>query len=184
VRERGSRFFAFVAPAIDADAAKRFVAEIARRFPDATHVCFAWRLGWPPAERAADSGEPAGTAGAPILQALRAAELTDTVAAVARYFGGTKLGKGGLVRAYGGVVRAALAALPTRRERPRARLVVECDYERLGAVRRLLRAGEVDLVGERYAERAELTLAVALDARRALTETLAELGLAARAAPR
>ena len=103
---------------------------------------------------------------------------------MARYFGGTKLGKGGLARAYGGVVRVALAALPTRRERPRVRLVVECDYERLGAVRRLLRAGEVDLVDERYAERAELTLAVALDARRALAESLAALGLAARAASR
>lgn len=180
----GSRFFAFVAPAASVDDAKRFVEALAERFPDATHVCFAWRVGWPPAERAADAGEPAGTAGAPILQALRAAGLTDTVAAVVRWFGGTKLGKGGLVRAYGDATRDALAALPVRRERPRVRLVVRCAYEQLGAVKRLLRAGAVDLVAESYAADVTLTLAVADDERAAFEAALADLRLAAAPAER
>jgi uncharacterized YigZ family protein len=181
-RELGSRFFAFVAPADSLEAAKRFVDATAARFADATHVCFAWRVGWPAAERAADAGEPAGTAGAPILQALRTAELTDTVAAVVRYFGGTKLGKGGLVRAYGDVTREALSALPARRERPRVRLVVCCAYEQIGAVKRLLRADAVELAGESYGERATLVLAVAIEARAALEAALAELRLGATTA--
>lgn len=179
-RELGSRFFAFVAPAASVDEAKRFVATLEARFPDATHVCFAWRVGWPPAERGADAGEPAGTAGAPILQALRAAELTDTAAAVVRYFGGTKLGKGGLVRAYGDVTREALAAAETRRERPRERFEVRCPYERVGAVRRLLRAGAVELVDERYEADAVLILAVALAERETFLAALADLRLDAR----
>jgi len=98
---------------------------------------------------------------------------------VVRWFGGTKLGKGGLARAYGDATRDALAALPTRRERPRVRLVVRCAYEQLGAVRRLLRAGEVELVEERYAAEATLVVAVADDARAAFDAALADLRLAA-----
>ena len=96
---------------------KAFLADAARAsFPDATHHCFAWRLGWPPAERAADAGEPAGTAGQPILRALRGAGLTDVVVVVVRWFGGTKLGKGGLARAYAGATPAGArdAADPAR----------------------------------------------------------------------
>jgi uncharacterized YigZ family protein len=180
LREQGSRFFAFVAAAESVDSAKAFVDELARRYPDATHVCFAWRIGWPPAERAADAGEPAGTAGPPLLAALRSAGLTDVVAAVVRYFGGTKLGKGGLVRAYGGALRAALEALATREESLRVRLAVELPYERVGAVKRLLRPGRVELAEESYGESACLVLAVEPADRAGLDEALAALGLAAR----
>ena len=140
-------------------------------------MVFAWRLGWPPAERSSDAGEPAGTAGAPLLVALRAAELTDTVVAVVRWFGGTRLGKGGLARAYGGVARTALLALPARAERVRTRLRVRCPHERVGAVRRLLRDDAVRLADERYGEAAELVLAVAEEARAGLVAALADLGV-------
>jgi uncharacterized YigZ family protein len=180
LRATGSRFFAFVAPAADAAAAKAYVEALRRRHPDATHVCYAWRLGWPPIERAADAGEPAGTAGAPILAALAGAGLSDVVAAVVRWFGGTKLGKGGLARAYGGAVRAGLETLPTREVRERVRLLLALPYERLGAVKRLLRAPEVELVAERYGETVELELAVVPEARAALEAALADLALAAR----
>ncbi|HLF55352.1 MAG TPA: YigZ family protein [Thermoanaerobaculia bacterium] len=180
LRELGSRFFAFVAPAASIEAAKAAVAALQKRYPDATHVCFAWRVGWPAAERAADAGEPAGTAGPPILQALRSAGLTDVVAAVVRYFGGTQLGKGGLVRAYGGVVRAALAGLPARAERARVALEVRAAYERIGALKRLVRPGTIELASETYDERALLLFAVALEARAGFEAALAELGLEAR----
>src|SRR5262245_17971981 len=104
--------------------------------PDATHHCFAWRIGWPPAERAGDDGEPAGTAGRPILRALAGAGVTDVVAVVVRWFGGTKLGKGGLARAYAGATVAALAELPTRAERPASELEVEVAHAQVGAVKR------------------------------------------------
>lgn len=181
LRELGSRFFAFVAPAADLAAAEAFVESLRRRYPDATHHCFAWRVGEPPAERSADDGEPGGTAGPPMLQALRAAGLSDVVVVVVRWFGGTKLGKGGLVRAYGGAVRAALARLPVAVERHRVRLVVELPFERIGAVRRLLRAPEIELAAERWGERVELELAVVDERRAELLDALAALGLAARA---
>jgi uncharacterized YigZ family protein len=180
LRETGSRFFAFVARAESVAAAKAFVDELTRRYPDATHVCFAWRIGWPPAERSADAGEPAGTAGPPLLAALRSAGLTDVVAAVVRYFGGTKLGKGGLVRAYGGALRAALEGLATREESPRIRLAVELPYERVGAIKRLLRPGRVELAEESYGEAARLVLAVEPGDRAGLDEALAALGIVAR----
>jgi putative IMPACT (imprinted ancient) family translation regulator len=135
-------------------------------------------VGWPPAERAADAGEPAGTAGAPLLAALRGARLTDVVVAVVRYFGGTKLGRGGLARAYAGAAAEALARLPTRGESRRARLVVRTSHERQGAVRRLLRAGRVELESERYDAAVELVLAVALDDLSDLERALADLGVA------
>lgn len=99
-----------------------------------------------------------------------------------RWFGGTKLGKGGLVRAYGDATRDALAALATRRERPRVRLAVRCAYEQIGAVKRLLRPGAVDLLEESYGEAATLLLAVAVAERSALEAQLADLRLAATAA--
>jgi len=180
-RELGSRFFAFLAPAPGVAAAQAFVEALRRRHPDATHHCFAWRIGWPPVERSSDAGEPAGTAGPPMLGALRAAQVTDVVAVVVRWFGGTRLGKGGLVRAYGGAVRDALASLPVRQERERVRVIALCPPERAGLVRRLLRPDAVELVAERWAERVELELAVAPERRDALLAELADLGVEARA---
>lgn len=191
-RELGSRFFAFLAPAPTPEAAQEFLEAIRRRYGDATHHCFAWRVGWPPAERSSDAGEPSGTAGPPMLAALRGAQVTDVVAVVVRWFGGTKLGKGGLVRAYGGAVRDALARLPVRVERERVRVLALCPPARAGLVRRLLRPDAVELVAERWVEdeggqgdqpggeRVEIELAVAPDRREALLADLADLGVEAR----
>jgi uncharacterized YigZ family protein len=180
LRDRGSRFFAVVAPAGSPEEARAAVEEQTRRHPAATHLCFAWRIGWPPRERAADAGEPAGTAGPPILAALAAAGLSDAVATVARYFGGTKLGRGGLVRAYGGALRLALAELATREVLFRERLAVALPYERLGAVKRLLAPPEVELAAERYGAAVELEVWVAPESRAAFDAALADLALAAR----
>jgi len=96
---------------------------------------------------------------------------------VVRHYGGTKLGKGGLVRAYGGVVRQALAALASRVERPRIRLAVTVPYERIGELRRRIDGDGVRLAAESYAESVRLELEVALDERPALDAALAELGI-------
>lgn len=177
VREKASRFLAFVAPAENTTQAQDFLAQLRRRFPDATHHCWAWRLGPGGAERSSDDGEPSGTAGAPMLQVLRGANLSDVVAVVVRWFGGTKLGKGGLVRAYGAAVREALAVLPTRDRVPTVRLRVVLPYERLGAVKRWVDPPRVELEGETYAEAVELVFRAWLGEREALEEKLADLGL-------
>lgn len=175
--ERGSRFLAAVEPAGSIDEAKRIVAAVSERHPDATHVCYAWRVGQPAEERAADAGEPSGTAGGPILTALRGAGLDDVVATVARWYGGVNLGRGGLVRAYGGAVRGALAGLEVRVEVPRRTISVRCPHARVGAVKRLLRPGRVELVAERYDAAARLELAAAPDEVEPLLEALGAAGV-------
>jgi len=176
IREKGSRFLAVVGPAADEAAAKGVLEALARRHPDATHHCWAWRLGRPPRERSADAGEPAGTAGMPILQVLRGAGLSDVVAVVVRWFGGTKLGKGGLARAYAAAAREAVAALPVVFRVPVVRLLVEVPYERVGAVKRLIRPPEVELEREEYGAAARLVLVVHEERQESLRESLAELG--------
>ena len=116
LRVQRSRFLAWTAAAADETAARAFIAEAGRVHHDARHVCWAWRLGRSasPAEARGDGGEPAGTAGEPILAALRKADLVDCVGVVLRWFGGIKLGTGGLARAYGEAAALALEAAPRR----------------------------------------------------------------------
>jgi uncharacterized YigZ family protein len=176
IREKGSVFLAVIGPAADEAAAKASLARLEKELPDATHHCWAWRLGVPARERSADAGEPAGTAGVPILQVLRGAGLADVMAVVVRWFGGTKLGKGGLARAYAGAAREALQGLPVAVRVPTVRLAVEVPYEKVGAVKRLLRPPEVELAAEEYGAAARLVLAVHEEREGALREALAELG--------
>jgi uncharacterized YigZ family protein len=178
IREKGSVFLAVIGPAADEAAAKAVLAALEREMPDATHHCWAWRLGSPPRERGADAGEPAGTAGMPILQVLRGAGLSDVMVVVARWFGGVKLGKGGLARAYAAAAREALQGLPVARRVPTARLAIEVPYERVGAVKRLLRPPEIELAEEEYGAAARLVLAVHEERLPALREALAEMGIA------
>ena len=105
---KGSRFIATVAPVADETEARALLEELRSEWPDASHHCWAWRLATPAVDRAGDDGEPSGSAGRPILAALTGRELVDTAAIVTRWFGGTKLGVGGLVRAYGGTAAQAL----------------------------------------------------------------------------
>jgi uncharacterized YigZ family protein len=178
IREKGSVFLAILGPAVDEEAARARMAELARELPDATHHCWAWRLGEPPRERAADAGEPSGTAGVPILQVLRGSGLSDVLAVVVRWYGGTKLGKGGLARAYAAAAREAVAGLPVTTRVPTARLSLRVPYERVGAVKRLVHPPEVELEREEYGEDALLVLVVHEDREKPLRETLADLGLA------
>ena len=92
-RERSSKFLAYAYPVEDEERIRTILDELRKRYYDATHHCYAWRLG-PRGEqfRANDDGEPSGTAGKPILGQLLSHELTDTLIVVVRYFGGTKLG--------------------------------------------------------------------------------------------
>lgn len=175
VREKGSVFLSFLLPAGSREEAEARLAELKRRFADATHHCWAWRLG--EEERSSDDGEPAGTAGMPILQVLRGAELWDALCVVVRWFGGTKLGKGGLARAYALAAREALAGCVPVEQRVRRELHLTLDYPRIGAVKRLLRPPEIELVTEAYGAQVELTLLVAEDRREELLAALADLSL-------
>lgn len=177
LREKGSRFLAVVAPVGDEAAARAVIDRLTAEHRGATHVCFAWRLGWPATERAADAGEPHGTAGPPMLRVLQGEDLSDVVAVVVRWFGGVKLGKGGLARAYAEAVRLALTELPRRERVPTEELSLELPYDRLGAVQSLVDPPRVEVAEADYAERVRLTLRVQRTALAALLETLADAGV-------
>ena len=177
IREKGSRFLALVSGVSGDEAAWARLEEVRRRFPDATHHCWAWRLGPAGLERASDDGEPAGTAGMPILRVLRGAELSDVLAVVVRWFGGTKLGKGGLARAYAAAVKEALAGLAITERHPTVYLTLTLPYERLGAVKRLIHPPALEIRGEEYGSAVTLRLEVHTAAVPGLKQTLADLGL-------
>ncbi|MBI4878579.1 MAG: YigZ family protein [Planctomycetes bacterium] len=151
-----SRFITTLAPVASVDAARDFVARIGAEFPDATHHCYAYVVG-PPGSLAqagmSDAGEPHGTAGRPMLEVLLHSGVGDVAAVVTRYFGGVKLGKGGLARAYAGCVKSALAEAQLVRKVTWARLRLEVDYPALEAVRRLGAALGVEVLAEEFGAR-------------------------------
>ena len=136
-----SRFLCALAPAADEDAAQEVIRRARKEHPGAAHHCFAYVIG-PDGRlhRASDDGEPGGTAGTPMLQVLLGREVRDTVAVVTRYYGGTQLGAGGLVRAYGGAVSAALDEIGTVERRRLTLLTVTADHQRAGRLENDLRA--------------------------------------------
>ncbi len=109
-KDRGSKFLAFAEPITDEEEAKERIAWYKKKYHDARHVCYAYRLG-PNLFRTKDDGEPHGTAGVPILRTIDAAQKDNLLVVVVRYFGGTLLGTGGLMVAYREATRAAIAAM-------------------------------------------------------------------------
>lgn len=142
---RGSQFIGYIAPARSREAAEAVIAELARAHSDATHVVSAYRLyDEPPQQQCDDDGEPGGSAGKPALHVLQAEELLDVVAVVVRYYGGTKLGFGGLVRAYGHAVSVALDTVEVVEREPTTERIVTVDYDNSGTVRSILESEGVE----------------------------------------
>ncbi len=135
-----SRFICDVTPVKDKEEAKEFIADVKKEFPDARHHCSAFIAGPPQTGDMgmSDDGEPQGTAGKPMLQVLQGSGIGDIAVVVTRYFGGIKLGTGGLVRAYSGAVQQGLEALEVVMKVPMRRLSVEVGYAQEGMLRRML----------------------------------------------
>lgn len=173
-----SRFIATVTRAIDPQAALAFVEEIRAEFPDANHHCYAFRAG-PPGDSSrigmSDAGEPRGTAGRPMLTILLHAPVGDLAVVVTRYFGGTKLGTGGLVRAYSGALQAALETLPVEPFEPTRQLRVAVDYALHSPLLRWLDQHQGQVLESRFDTRVHLDLSLPLHREsdfRALLESL------------
>lgn len=162
LRERGSRFLAMLEPALSEPSVRDQIKVYREEYSGASHVCWAWRIGSPPREGRSDAGEPAGTAGTPMLQVLRGADLSDVLAVVVRWFGGVKLGKGGLARAYAGSVRDALSELRIEERRPLVRRRVSLPFDRVGDLKRLIHPPVVEVIEELYADDVTVTLEVDL----------------------
>ena len=157
-----SRFIATAGPALSVDDAKAFIARIRREFNDATHNVPAYLIGHGHSiiAHCSDDGEPSGTAGPPALAVLRGSGLGDVAVVVTRYFGGTKLGTGGLVRAYSDAVREVLSVLPRAQKVPTHTARIEMPYSAFEPIRRLVAQHRGQVLDEVFA--AEVTMMVRL----------------------
>jgi uncharacterized YigZ family protein len=170
-----SRFITTVAHAPTPAAAREWVDRMRSEFPAANHHCWAFAAGPPGDQRfigCSDDGEPRGTAGKPMLQVLLNCGVGEIVAVVTRFFGGTKLGKGGLVKAYTRGVQAALAELPLTEKKDWAELALTCDYDQLEALKQICRQFGAHVKSAVYAERVTVRIVVTPDQRDALRAAL------------
>lgn len=160
---RRSRFVTTLAHASTSQAAHAVVERVRREHPDATHHCWAFVAG-PPGSTShvgmSDAGEPKGTAGRPMLTVLLHSGVGEIAAVCSRWFGGIKLGTGGLGRAYAGAVSHALEGLPTRRRVARARVDVRIGYPHVDALRQLVGQLEAVVEEESYGAVVRYRLAV------------------------
>lgn len=164
-----SRFLALAAPVESPEAALAFVAEVGD--PAATHNCWAYRIG--DLYRSSDDGEPAGTAGRPILSAIDGQGFDQVVVVVTRWFGGIKLGAGGLVRAYGGCAAECLRTAPRRELVEFVDCTIAFGFADTGAVHAALAAHGADKLDEQFdATGSRLQLRLPADRLEALREQL------------
>ncbi len=171
-----SRFIAYAAAVKDEDEARAYLARIRKEHYDARHCCSAWVLGADGArQKSSDDGEPGGTAGMPILEVMKRRALTDAMVVVVRYFGGVKLGAGGLVRAYAHAAAIGLDAATLARRVTLRRLRVAVGYDALDAVLRWARQNNLRTGEAVYAENVTLPLLVEPDAVDGAKKALADL---------
>lgn len=158
-----SRFICYLSPCQSSEAAKEFIKEIQQLHPQASHHCYAFVSSHPSDSQCygfSDDGEPSGTAGKPMLIALQGSNIGEVCAVVVRYFGGTKLGTGGLQRAYGGSVRQALALLTTKTKIPMVHKTLACHYTYINDVLHVLDKLGGYIVSEDY--QVDINLEIAL----------------------
>ncbi len=156
---RKSRFIGHAARATTEAEARDVIADISKQHWNASHNCYAWSLGeHPRLQRSGDDGEPSGTAGIPMLEVLKQRDLTDTVLVVTRYFGGTKLGAGGLIRAYSRAASAVIDHVGIVERKQRARFSILVSFEDAGRLENALRAAGDDPDAVDYRESVTFTM--------------------------
>ena len=174
LEDRRSRFLSALHPVRTEEEALAFIAAVKKQYWDARHHCFAYIVEGGRTVRCSDDVEPQGTAGRPILDVLTGAGLQDVICVVTRYFGGTLLGTGGLVRAYSGAASDAVknAEVFTRREG--VRLCIRMNYTDLGKIQYLLGAKNIPIVDSVYAEDVRLRVMIRKDREESLRDELNE----------
>jgi len=161
-----SRFICYLTPCSSVEASRIFIKEIQKIHPQASHHCYAYL-----SERAdssqyygfSDDGEPSGTAGRPMLSALQGNGVGEVCAVVVRYFGGTKLGTGGLQRAYGGSVRQALTLLKSKTKIPMVSRTLSCQYTQINDVLHVIDKLKGLVVEQNFSDKVELLVSIPQD---------------------
>lgn len=173
--EKKSRFIATIRPVDSEEEALSFIAEMRKKYWDATHNCTAFVIGENHEQmRCNDDGEPSQTAGSPMLDVLLGEDVHNCCAVVTRYFGGTLLGTGGLVRAYSAAVKEGLRNCQILEKQLARKLTVETDYTGLGKIQYILGEEKISTLDSQYADKVSLTLLVPVDQLDPLMEKLTE----------
>ena len=164
LKEKGSKFIGYASPVKDESEAKMALDRIRNKERDATHNCSAYRIGFGDSVKgiSSDDGEPSGSAGAPMLSVITGAELTNLIVIVTRYFGGTKLGVGGLIRAYGGCVKLLIKNATIIEQTIRKDITLLIDYPLLSAALRVASRFKADVRQDHEDDKALLNVSVRL----------------------
>lgn len=160
--EKKSRFIGYTAPVASEEEAAVFIETIRKRHYDARHNCFAYSIGTgsQPLLRFSDDGEPQGTAGKPILEVIQGSGIRNICIVVTRYFGGTLLGTGGLVRAYTDAAKAGIAAGITRLKRQLIECELDMEYTDLGKIQYLIGNTDAEITDTIYTDKVLLKVRV------------------------
>ena len=162
--EKKSRFIATVCPVKSEEEAIAFIESMRKKYWDATHNCFAYVIGERfQVQRCSDDGEPSGTAGKPMLDVLLGEEIHDTAVVVTRYFGGTLLGTGGLVRAYQDSTKAGLSASTVIEKNWGRKLKIGTDYTGLGKIQYILAQRKLSVLDTVYTEKVDIEVLIPID---------------------
>ncbi len=160
-KEKKSKFYGYAFPVADKSAIKISLEQLRLEHPAARHICYAWCIGVEQKEfRASDDGEPHNSAGQPILGQIRAFDVTDVLVAVVRYYGGTKLGVGGLITAYKTTARFALENAEIRKVEIREVYRLRCGYENTGKVLHIIDKNQWEILSREMTEHCELIVGV------------------------
>ncbi len=161
ITEKKSRFIAHTASVETAEEAQMFIEDIKKEYWDARHNCYAYSIGIEnPVTRYSDDGEPGGTAGRPILEVIQGCDVHNVVIVVTRYFGGTLLGTGGLVRAYSAAAKEGLKDAGIVHKIPAERVLLTMNYTDFGKVQYLLAEHDVEIEDTQYTDQVLVTAAV------------------------
>lgn len=166
--EKNSDFLTFLHPVDSREEAMAFIDQYRKKYPDANHVCWAYVIGntrQPQTQAFSDDGEPSGTAGKPMLHVLTERDVGNSLAVVVRYFGGVKLGAGGLVRAYSAAVSTAVNGAELLEVTPKVQLQITIDFARETKVRHIVNQYQGHILNVHYA--AHVTLDISLSATQA-----------------
>ncbi len=172
---KNSQFITQVEPVATVEAAKSFIKKIKQKTPDASHHCWAYIVGDPNSTTligCSDDGEPSGTAGKPMLHVLQHSDLGDIVVVCSRYFGGTKLGTGGLARAYGGGTKLVIEQLAVKQKIDYLPLSFECDYHQLQDCQHVLKQYQTEQLQIDYQTKILLSVNIAADQKASLQTAL------------
>lgn len=173
--EKKSRFIANVFPVKTEEEAFRIIEETRKKYWDARHNCYAFIIGKDPGiTKCSDDGEPSGTAGRPVLDVLSGAGICNALIIVTRYFGGTLLGTGGLIRAYSGAAKAGLNASRIVTKEAGKRVIISTDYNNIGKIQYITSQMELAVINTKYTDKAEMELAVPVNSTEGLIKKITE----------